>query len=245
MTHPYAPGVVVVSERVQMPAGVRAEQRDERGLPDPGDVPDRGDPPLAQLAGRHRADAPQPLDRQRMEERQLLAGWHDQQAVRLADTAGHLGQEFRPGHAHRDGQPDPLAHVGPQADGDLGRRAADPFQATDLEERLVDGDALDDRSGVPEHGEDILAGLRVRRHPGWHHYGPRAQRSRLSQAHRRAYPERLRLVAGREHDTHADQHRPPSQAGIVALLHRRVERVQVGVQDRGSIVHGHILEHLF
>ena len=51
-------------------------------------------------------------------------------------------------------------------------------------------------------------------------------------AHRGADAERLRLVAGGEHDPAADDHRPAAQARVVALLDRRVERVEVGVQDR-------------
>jgi hypothetical protein len=50
----------------------------------------------------------------------------------------------------------------------------------------------------------------------------------------------LALVAGREDDTRADDHRPPDQAGIVTLLDRRVERVEVSVQDRCLITHEHM-----
>ena len=56
--------------------------------------------------------------------------------------------------------------------------------------------------------------------------GPRA-------AHRRSDPVRLRLAARREHDTRADDHRSATEARVVALLDRRVERVEVGVEDRG------------
>ena len=51
-------------------------------------------------------------------------------------------------------------------------------------------------------------------------------------AHRGAHAERLRLVAGGEHDAAADDHRPAAQPRVVALLDRRVERVEVGVEDR-------------
>ena len=60
----------------------------------------------------------------------------------------------------------------------------------------------------------------------------RAQPARLPAAHRRAHAARPRLVARREHDAAADDHRPAAQPRIVALLDRRVERVEVGVQDR-------------
>src|SRR5215218_8376799 len=54
------------------------------------------------------------------------------------------------------------------------------------------------------------------------------------------HSERLRLVAGREHDAHADDHRPPAQPRVVALLDGREERVQVGVQYRGFRGHEHM-----
>ena len=59
-------------------------------------------------------------------------------------------------------------------------------------------------------------------------------------AHRRADAERLGLVAGREHDAAADDHRPAAQARVVALLDRRVERVEVGVEDRAHARHEHM-----
>ena len=61
----------------------------------------------------------------------------------------------------------------------------------------------------------------------------RAQPARLPAAHRRPDAERLGLVARREHDPAADDHRPAAQPRIVPLLDRRVERVEVGVQDPG------------
>ena len=55
--------------------------------------------------------------------------------------------------------------------------------------------------------------------------------ARLRPAHRRAHAARLRLVARGEHDAAADDHRPAPQPRVVALLDRRVERVEVGVQN--------------
>jgi hypothetical protein len=42
---------------------------------------------------------------------------------------------------------------------------------------------------------------------------------------------RLRLVAGGEHDTAADDHRPAEQPRVVPLLDRREERVEISVED--------------
>ena len=125
-----------------------------------------------------------------------------------------------------------------QPGGDLHRRAGDPPQPADVEERLVDRDPLDERCRVVEHGEHGPAGVGVGLEAGRHDDGAGAQPQRLVAAHRRAHAERLGLVAGREHDAAADDDRPPAQRRIVALLDRREERVEVGVED-GGIGAGH------
>ena len=51
------------------------------------------------------ADAPEPLDRQRIEELLHLVRLHDDQGVRLLQVAGDLGQELVGRHAHRGHQP--------------------------------------------------------------------------------------------------------------------------------------------
>ncbi len=71
----------------------------------------------------------------------------------------------------------------------------------------------------------------------------RAQAARLRAAHRRAHAVRLRLVARGEHDARPDDHRPAAQPRVVALLDRRVERVEVGVQDR-RLVDTNICSHM-
>ena len=118
-------------------------------------------PRSVQLLGGHPSDAPQPLHGQWVEEVELGARRHHEQPVRLADRAGHLGQELGARDADGDRQTDPLAHGGAQAGGDLDGLAGDASQAADVEERLVDGDALDHRRGVVEHLEHRLAGVDV------------------------------------------------------------------------------------
>jgi hypothetical protein len=234
---PHPARVAVVGQRVQVPAGVPAEHRDQPGLADPGDVADRVDLPLAQLGRGDRADAPEPLDRQRVQERQLLVRRDHQQSVRFADAAGHLGQELGASHPDRDRQTGLFAHLGAQPGRDVAGRAAQPAEPADLEERLVDRDALDERGGVAEDLEDRLAGRRVGGHPGRHHDRLWTERPGLPDPHRGADAEGFGLVAGGQHDTHAHEHRAIAQCGVVALLDRRVERIQIGVQDGRLIVH--------
>ena len=60
----------------------------------------------------------------------------------------------------------------------------------------------------------------------------RTEAAGLASTHRRADAVGPGLVAGREHDSHPDDHRTAAQATVVSLLDRREERVEVGVQDR-------------
>ena len=167
-----------------------------------------------------------------MEERQLAFGRHDEQAVRLGDAARHLREELRPRDAHRQREPDLLEDPAPQAGGDLHRRAGDPLHAAHVEERLVDRQPLDQRRHVVEDPIHGLARLGVGREARRDHDRLRAEPASLPAAHRRLDAEGLGLVARREHDSAADDHRLPAQPRIVPLLDRREEGVEVCVQDR-------------
>ena len=142
----------------------------------------------------------------------------------------------------RDRQADLLEHLAPQPHGDLGRRARDSLHPAHVEEGLVDRQPFDQRRGVVEDAEHRLARLGVGRHARRDDDRVRAQAARLPAAHRGADAAGLRLVAGREHDAAADDHGPSAQARLVSLLDRRVERVQVGVQDR-RLAHTNICSH--
>jgi hypothetical protein len=220
-----------------MPPGRRAQQRHQRALAQVGHVGHRPHAPAVQLGRGLLAHAPEQLDRQRVQELALAVGLDDEQAVRLADPARDLGQELGPGHADRDRQADPFPDLLAQPRRDLGGRTGDHAQATHIQERLVDGDALDQRRRVMEDLEHGLAGRGVGRHPRLDDDRVGAQQERLPAAHRRAHAAALGLVARRQHDPHAHDHRAATQARVVPLLYRRVERVQIGVQDRG--VPGH------
>ena len=124
-----------------------------------------------------------------------------------------------------------------QPRGDLRGRSRDPLEPADVEERLVDRQPLDQRRRVVEDLEDGLAGVGVGVHARPHDDGLRAEPARLPRAHRGPHPVCLGLVARREHHARPDDHGAAAQAGIVTLLDRCVERVQVGVQDRGLVRH--------
>jgi hypothetical protein len=229
-----------VGEGVEVAAGRPPDEGDQRACVHAGDLGDGRDPERAQFARRDLTDAPKSLDREGMEEGELLVGRNDEEAVGLRDAARHLGEELRPRDADRDRKPDPLPDVATEADGDLGRGAGDSLEPAHVEERFVDREALDERRRIVEDAEHRLARLGVGGHAGRHHDRLRAKPARLPAAHGGADAECLGLVARREDDSRADDHRPPAQAGVVPLLNRRVERVDVGVEDRSDGRHEHM-----
>ena len=198
--------ISVVCERMDVPPGRAAEHGDERRLTELGDVPDGADAAAVKLGGRDEADAPEALDRQRVEEGEARGRRHDEQAVRLRHAARHLGQELRPRDADGDRQADLVEHAPTKLGGNLGGRACDALQSTNIEEGLVDREPFDERGRVLEDGEDGLARVAVGRHPRRHDDCMGAEAVRLPPAHRRPYAVGLRLVARREHDTGADDH---------------------------------------
>ena len=117
---------------------------------------------------------------------------------------------------------------------------AQPAQAADVEEGLVDRQPLDEGRGVGEHFEHRLARLGVRRHARLHDDGAWAQPARLARVHRGADAVRLGFVARGEHDSHPDDDRAAAQARVVALLDRRVEGIEVRVEDCRRSGHEHM-----
>jgi hypothetical protein len=94
-----------------------------------------------------------------VEEVELLSRRDAEEPVRLRDAACHLGEELGARNTHGDRDSDALADVSAQALRHLAGRARDPAHAADVEERLVDGEALDERGGVLEDPVERLARL--------------------------------------------------------------------------------------
>ena len=188
-----------------MPTAMRTEDRHERRLLEPGDVGDDVDAAVVKLRRGLDADAPQSFDRKRMEEVELAVGGDDQHSVGLCDAARDLREELRAGDPDGDRQPD-LARtpVPAVACAISSRRAREASQPSDVEERFVDRDALDEGRGVVEDLEHRLARLGVRGEAGRDLDQVRAHLPGLAAAHRGVDPERLRLVARGEHDPAAD-----------------------------------------
>jgi hypothetical protein len=225
---------------MEVPTRRATEERHERGLGEPGDLADVRDPDTAQLLGRDRPDSPEPLDRQRMEERELVLRRHQEQPVRFRHAARDLREELRPCDPDRDRQADFLANVAPESDGDLAGRSRQSSDAADVEERLVDRQPFDERRRVVEDAVDRFARLGVGRHPRLDHDRSGAEAASTRDAHGGLHPVRLRLVTRREHHPRADDHRLSAQVSVVSLLDRREEGVDVRVENGRVLGHEHM-----
>jgi hypothetical protein len=175
-----------------------------------------------------------------VEEGKLAARRDEQEAVGLGDGARDLGEELRAGYADGDRESDSLANCPAEPHRDLAGRPREPPHAADVQEGLVDRHPLDERRGVLEHLVDRLARVGVGGHARWHHDRVRTQEPRAPARHRRPNAAGLRLVARREDDAGAHDDRASEQVGIVPLFDRRVERVEIRVQDRRVAAHEHM-----
>ena len=86
-----------------------AEHACEVGLRHAGELAGGGDPDTVEPDGGRRPDPPDPLDREWVEEGELVPGWDEEEPVGLRDCAGDLGQVLGAGDADRDGQTETLA----------------------------------------------------------------------------------------------------------------------------------------
>ncbi len=145
-----------------------------------------------------------------MQKAKFALGWHDQEAVGLGDGTGHLGQELGAGDADADRQINSIAHLVAQTHGDLGGCAGDASQAADIEERLVDRDALDERRGVVEHVEHRLARFGIGSEPRFDENQVGTQPPGLTAAHRTTHASGSGLVAGAHHHADTDGDRAPA-----------------------------------
>ena len=203
------------------------------------ELPDRAHAQLGEPAASGRPDSPQALDAEWVEECELGTGLDDEQAIGLGEVARQFRQQLRARGADGRDQAGPVVHAAADRDGDLRPRAVQAPSTGDVEERLVEGDRLHERRERAQDLHDrtacVAVGVEPRREE--HTIGARTTRSR--HGHRGVHAEAASLVArGRDDTTRAqatDDDRLPRQRGIVELLDRRVERIEVDVQDRRRV----------
>jgi hypothetical protein len=103
--------------------------------------------------------------------------------------------------------------------------------AGDVGKRLVDRDALDQRREVAEHANRRVAQPLVLLEMPAGEDQPGAELFRPPSRHAAMHAERLRFVGGREHHAAAYRDRLAPQRRVQQLLDRRVEGVEIGMQD--------------
>ena len=112
----------------------------------------------------------------------------------------------------------------------------------EVDERLVQRQRLDQRRDLAQQRHHQRAGLAVGVEPAAQERRVRAARPGLAGRHGRADAVLARLVGrGRHHPAAADaadHDRLAAQRGLVALLDRREEGVEVQVEDRRVVAHG-------
>jgi len=233
--------VAVPCERVEVPAVRVPERRDDRLLRQAREVAHGPHAQRGEAAPRRRTDAPEALDRQGMEKVELGAGRDNDETVGLGVLARELGEQLRGRDADRGREPGVGAHAPPDRDRAVGPGPVEPRRPAHVEERLVGRDGLDERRERAEDPHHLAALLAVAVE-AWreeHTLGASAPRPRHRQC--RVHAESARLVARGGDDTAraeaSDDHRTAADGGIVELLHRRVERVEVDVQDRRRAGH--------
>ena len=152
----------------------------------------------------------------------------------LRGSARHLRQHLRPRDADRDRQADPLSSPAPECLRDLRRRARDPLEAADVEERLLERQALHQRRRLLEQVEERPARLRVGVEARRHRDQVGTEPARAASAHAAVDPVGPRLVARGHHHPSTDDSRPAAQSRVVSLLDRGEEGVGIGVEDRSG-----------
>ena len=166
--------------------------------------------------------------------------------VGLAQVGGHLGDELGRRHPDARREADLAAHRLADLPGDRLRGTEEGLAAGHVEERLVDRDLLEQRREPPEDLHDAPALAAVLRAVDGEEGAARAERGRRPERHRGMDAEGTGLVAGSRHHAPGprvapDDDRAAAQLGPVALLHRREERVEVDVEDRGAASHPPII----
>ena len=187
-----------------------------------------------QATPRGRPDAPELVETQPGPHPRLQLGVDDDEAVGLGPAARELGHELGATHPDRHGQ----AHLGAarraQRDSQAARVA--PVATLDVEEGLLDRARLDERGEAAEDLEEPGGGSLVGLGAVAGHEHLRPAPADLAERHTGVDAEGPGLVGRARDDLVRDDHRPPAQPRVVALLDRGEEGVGVGVQDHPTTV---------
>jgi hypothetical protein len=127
-----------------------ADRRFKDRLGHEGQIADGAQTQGSESGGRRWTDTPKSLDRQRMQEGQLLAGpdhHHPGTADRAVEVGpglgrlgGQFGKEFDRSHTNRAGEPEFGSHIGSDGTSDPGGTPEQAGRARDVKEGLVERD---------------------------------------------------------------------------------------------------------
>jgi hypothetical protein len=161
-----------------------------------------------------------------------VAGLDDHQAVGFRNLGCNLRQVLGRGDADRDRKPDLVAHAAADLGRDLGGSAEEVHRPGDVEECFVDRDALDERREVPQHVDRGVAEPLVLAEVTADELQVGTEAACLPAGHPTVDSECLGLVRRGQDHAATDRDRCAAQTRIEELLDRRVEGIEVGVQDR-------------
>ena len=213
-------------------AQLRVAQRGKR--------PDRLDAARAQPGFGAWADSGQEPHRERSEELGFLPGRDDCETTRLPPVRADLADHLRGAHAERARQTRPAPHrsLNGRCDSACAREVG--RDGAEVEVPLVYARALDARDDLRHRVPDDPRVLAVERVARAQEDGVRTAAERFGRAHRRVDAEGSCRVVGRRHDAPpvrvaADDERPSSELGVLELLDRGKERVQVEVREDSHV----------
>src|SRR5258706_511779 len=194
------------------------------------------DADCAQLLGGDGAHARERFDGQLAKELLHSLGRDHREPVGLLPARGDLGEELVGRDARGGAEIQLPADKRFQLLRDVARERLTPEIVSDIEVGLVERQRLDERGAGVQDRHHLLRDRAVAREVGAHDDEPGAQAQRAGHRDGRAHAEGARLVARRGHHAArlrrpADRDRPAAKLRVVALLHRRVERIHVHVND--------------
>jgi len=202
----------------------------------PAEIGNRANTELLHDLATLPTDAPNLRDRQGVQKPLNVFGLDHDEAVRLLQVAGYLGQELVWRHTRGRDQPHFLADCLAGLSGDVDGRAEQPAAAGDIQERLIQRERFDQRRVAGKNLADLPRDFSVVIQPDRQENCLGAEPPGGSRGHGAMNPEVAGGVIGGRHDpalfgrtSHDDW--PTDKFRTIPLLDRGVKSVHVDVND--------------
>ena len=213
-------------------------ERRKRHLPE---LSDRANLQSLKDSAGHLSDTPQFSDRQRVEKRLYFIRLNNNEAIRLLQGTGDLGNKFVSGHADGGGQlqfrPDSLFDLPT----DFGGASKQGFAPRDIEKGFVErkrfnqwSELLKNVSNLPGHGRVVI-------NPRLNDDSMRAKSSGTTRRHGTMHSKLASLIIRRSHNPTTfrrttNDHRLTNKRRILPLLNRGIESIHVDMQDHAEYI---------